>query len=59
MITLIPGGLHDITVIRISNFIIWMKEAGLRRSDARNIWVLTKSPGENIEKRKQIFNEIW
>jgi len=36
-----------------------MKEAGLWRSDARNIWVLTKGTGENIEKRKQIFNEIW
>lgn len=51
----------DIRIVRVKDFIIWMKDSGhFGRKLCRMIWLISKEPEETLQHRKEVFdNEIW
>jgi len=50
---------NDIRVVKIKDFIEWMKAAGSQRKLCRIIW-LVSGEVENLKQRKEQFDgEIW
>ena len=56
------GDENDILVIRIQDFVLWMKDNGFDRKSCKQLWIISSESKDDVDlaNRKKVFDcEMW